>query len=84
MNKLEMNLCQALDENEEMRRRLGLEPSENIDLSGTYYLLKCLVYSFTMFKLFLKTSSLICRVKIYEGRRTRTTPGREPTTDSRG
>jgi len=34
MNKLEMNLCTALDENEEMRRRLGLGPSENIDLSG--------------------------------------------------
>ena len=36
MNKLEMNLCQALDENEEMRRRLGLDPSENIDLSGLF------------------------------------------------
>lgn len=50
INKLEMNLCQALDENDEMRRRLGLEPSENIDLSGIYSLM-CLFLIFQISRL---------------------------------
>eukprot|EP00116_Pleurobrachia_bachei_P000801 sb/3461063/ len=36
MNKLELNLGTVLDENEEMRRRLGLGQNEDIDLSGNY------------------------------------------------
>ena len=42
---------QALDENEELRRRLGIDPSDSIDLSGN------LCTNFSHFNKFLATTS---------------------------